>query len=58
MYYSYKLNCNRTKQVNKAWVVPREQVVEFFSGPIDYNKLIAECMRSSVIVNMGKGKKK
>lgn len=34
-----------TRNKRGAWVIPADQVREFTSGEIDYDSLIADCMR-------------
>lgn len=37
-----------SKQNNKGvWVVPNHQVVEFMCGPVNYDKLVSECLKNS-----------
>ena len=37
---------SRYKNRHGAYVIPKDQLKEFFNGLIDYNKLISDCMVS------------
>lgn len=47
MYKNPSTIGNTTYRSNRCtWVVPEDQVREFMSGPIDYKKLIEDCLNS------------
>lgn len=41
-----------------AWVIPAEQVKEFMSGPINWDKLINDCLHEDKKTDKKKSEKK
>lgn len=58
--YKYKpLNkdTTTTNRHRQTWIVPQDQVREFLSGPINYDKLIENCLKEYVVAAINKSKK-